>query len=115
MQPASHEDSEPSEAPHVSSSTATTIPQPNSDARTTSSGPSILETPLAAMTTPPAFVDHFRDSYRISPQTAALFEAHSRRMEEEQVGGETERSPIATRRLSQRKSSTDLRRQNALR
>lgn len=101
------------ENPQPSSSTS--VPQQQSpDTRTlASSDPSIIETPVNALAAPISNIDHFRDSYRISPETAALFEAHARRMAQEDFAREValeQASPNWTRRLSARRSSTDLRR-----
>lgn len=99
------------EPPQPSSSN--TVPQQSAETRTlTSSNPSILETPVNAVAGP-ITTDHFRDSYRISPDVAALFEAHARRMEQEEFARQTafdQSSPNWNRRLSERRSSTDLRR-----
>jgi len=105
------EDTDPFADPMPQASNSATIPEHNTETRTVSSGPSIVDTPIAGLATPK--LDYFRDSYRISPETAALFEAHSRRMEENAAGEFT--TQFKPRRISQRKSSTDLRRQNALR
>jgi hypothetical protein len=50
-------------------------------------------------------------SYRISPQTAAVFDLHARKMEEE-IGTQMEEVP--RRRISESRSSTDLKRMKAL-
>ena len=72
------------------------------EARTLHSQGSILETPVNVF--PP---DNLY-SYRISPETAQVFDLHARRMEEE-LARTNSRLGVAPR-LSQRRSSTDLKR-----
>jgi len=73
------------------------------------SSASIMETPVVQ-----------RGEYRISPKTAQVFEAHARRMAEEdaRMSDDAEEFGIAvpgpSRGLSQRKSNTDLRRMKAV-
>lgn len=77
--------------------------QAEPEVRTLESDPSILETPVNV------FEAQERDGYRVSLETARVFEAHARRMEMENV-----RPPEWTRPLSQRRSSTDLKRMRAV-
>ena len=73
------------------------------EVRTLASDHSILETPVNVFAAPEL------QGYRISPETAQVFEAHARRMEMEDSWANYG-PPDWTRRLSQRRSSTDLRR-----
>ena len=77
-------------------------PQMSPEARTIQSQGSILETPVNVFTTDNLY------SYRISPETAEVFDLHARRMEEE-LGRTNDRLGV-TPRLSTRRSSTDLKR-----
>ena len=79
------------------------VTQAEPEVRTLESDPSILETPVNV------FAVQDGEGYRVSPETAEVFEAHARRMERENF-----RPPEWIRPLSQRRSSTDLKRMRAV-
>jgi hypothetical protein len=76
--------------------------QKSPGARTLQSQGSILETPVNVFTADNLY------SYRISPETAEVFDLHARRMEEE-LGRTNDRLGLGPR-VSTRRSSTDLKR-----
>ena len=86
---------------------AQTLPPRHSPGvRTLASEGSILETPVNLFSN--------LENYRISPETAQVFEMHAERMREIDRGN-TIREPASWgSRLSQRRSSTDLKRMNVI-
>lgn len=80
--------------------------QVSPEIRTLQSQGSILETPVNVFTPDNLY------SYRISPETAQVFDLHARRMEEEL--GRTNSRLGVTPSLSTRRSSTDLKRMKAV-
>ena len=97
--------------PPSDNTTTTLLGDKSPEVRTqgSESSTSIMETPLMQ-----------RGEYRISPKTAQVFEAHARRMAEEdaRMSDDAEEfgtvEPGPSRGLSQRKSNTDLRRMKAV-